>query len=163
MSPRRTECSPDNCCDGYPGSGDYQVREDQIVTITFSAPVDFTVDNWQANTDARRTWGDGGRSFEFTANTGSWTVNNSAPTKLNFTGVGTNVLRGSTIAGQQIVYHEEWGDVSISGVTTITFNTGTTAGAVDGYNFSAVEAVPEPSSTALLGLGAFALMLRRRK
>ena len=39
--------------------------------------------------------------------------------------------------------------------------TGTNGGAIDNLSFS--QAVPEPSTTALLGLGGLALILRRRK
>jgi hypothetical protein len=57
----------------------------------------------------------------------------------------------------------EW-DAILANVTSITLGGNIYKGAEDlGYDNIALNAVPEPSSTALLGLGGLALILRRRK
>lgn len=56
----------------------------------------------------------------------------------------------------------DWGTFSISGVSSITYNFSNVTN-FEGFRIDAVAAVPEPSSTALLGLGGLAMILRRRR
>ena len=57
----------------------------------------------------------------------------------------------------------EW-DAILAGVTSISLGCNAYGGFEDlGYDNIALNAVPEPSTTALLGLGGLALILRRRK
>lgn len=64
-------------------------------------------------------------------------------------------------------------DIALGGLTSFTVNALDTVGAsatsfrardLDlGFTFDTISAAPEPSSTALLGIGGVALLLRRRK
>lgn len=50
-----------------------------------------------------------------------------------------------------------------SGELTLTYTVGGNSNQVGALNFMSITAVPEPSSTALLGLSGLALILRRRR
>ncbi|MFC5050877.1 PEP-CTERM sorting domain-containing protein [Rubritalea spongiae] len=50
-----------------------------------------------------------------------------------------------------------------SGELTLTYTVGGSSSSAGALNFMSITAVPEPSSTALLGLGGLALILRRRR
>ncbi len=75
-------------------------------------------------------------------NTVSYTINGTT-----YTGAGAN---GATLAS-----------ATTDSFTTISFSTTSTANGT--FSNITFETVPEPSSTALLGLGCLALVLRRRQ
>ena len=76
----------------------------------------------------------------------------------NFSGGGSDNFSTST-SGHYFI-----GFVAPSGesITSVTLQE-QAGGAFFGYDDVSFVSVPEPSSTALLGLGGLALMLRRRK
>ena len=154
------------------GGGDILLREAGGYFFTFSAPVDFTIDNWATNHSTNVTWGDSGFSppdaslMQFESNTGTWVVTDLTAGDILFTHPTSSITRGennqSGTGGFQA--HHDWGSATVAGVTHVAINgIGQTAGRVDGYNFSAVASVPEPSSTALLGLAGLGLTLRRKR
>ena len=158
------------------GGGDILLREAGGYFFTFSAPVDFTIDNWATNHSTNVTWGDSGFSppdasyFQFENSIGGaapapWVLTDLTAGDILFT-MPPGILRGennqSGTGGFQA--HHDWGSATAAGVTLVEFaGVGQTAGRVDGYNFSAVASVPEPSSTALLGLGTLGLLIRRKR
>lgn len=77
---------------------------------------------------------------------------------------GTATHTGSTDFSGDVYF--ESGDVSsllVSGTNTLYFETFNTGGGPTGLNASArINAVPEPATTAVLGLGALGLLRRRR-
>jgi len=83
----------------------------------------------------------------------------SAPLDWTSLGMGTNAEGGSS--STKVTF----GDLTVSGVDSIRFTSGGTYATVfreyDAIGTATV--VPEPSSTALLGLGGLALIFRRRK
>ena len=101
--------------------------------------------------------------ISFTGNGGTWTDN----TTFNFSEAIT--INGSTLSGaangddnaSRISFSEDWGSVVLSGTTGLTYSSQVDSGQ-DGFRFE-VTAIPEPSSTALLGLGGLALLARRRR
>ncbi len=117
----------------------------------------------------------GGSTLDASAGSvGIWFNNSDNNTHIvNFTGAGTIVGRlgyKDTFGGasdNNYQWSEAWteGILKYNGTNTGAFadhfSTTGTAGTA-GYKLIAV-AVPEPSSTALLGLGGLALILRRRK
>ncbi len=143
------------------GSGDYSFAEAGTVTISFSSPVDFFVDNWQ-NNGTFVTWGGvAPLSGTFEADTGTWSAISTDTSRLDFSISGSS-LTGSVLS--TAIYPAvsfEWGEASISGVTKVTYKSSRNTG-FDGFNFSATP-VPEPSSTALLGLGTLGLLARRKR
>ena len=157
------------------GGGDILFEEAVAHTFTFSAAVDFTVTNWATNHITNVTWGDNGfdpgdASYsQFEGNASTWVLTDLTAGEILFTNPTPTILRGvnnqSGAGGFQA--HHDWGSATIAGVTMVTISGGgQTAGRFDGYNLSAVPeggAVPEPSSTALLGLSTLGLLARRKR
>lgn len=144
------------------GSGDYSFAEAGTLTFSFSAPVDFFVDNWQANTLPAVTWGGiAPLSGTFQADAGTWTAVSTDPAKLAFTTTGSSLTGEILSSTSYPTFNTEWGEASISGVTNVSYKSSRNLGS-DGFNF-AVSPVPEPSSTALLGFGALGLLARRKR
>ena len=104
-------------------------------------------------------------SNTFTADAGTWTfapgtVTNTVPT---FTNAGSTFAFGSnaTVATQGRP-NQDWGTLTISGITELTWTVPTQSN-LESFSFSAVDAAPEPTSAALLGLGGLALLARRKR
>ena len=78
------------------------------------------------------------------------------PSALNYTILtGLEALTADNIATWKLSTTPVVGDPGVTNVAT--------SGSMDSISFDYVVAVPEPSSTALLGLGGLALIFRRRK
>jgi hypothetical protein len=74
--------------------------------------------------------------------------------------------RLNNAGGSDLVFHRNTitaDNSEFDGVQKIRFDFGNTEASGTGYSEIDVFAVPEPSTTALLGLGGLALILRRRK
>lgn len=155
-------------------------------TITFTGgAVNLSIFNSEVN-QAVNFDGTVGNSAEVIANAGTWsysagdldlTNSNGAGANAGVNvvgGLGTNTFtignarkfadnNGDNVAGSGAPYSEsDWGTFSINGVSSITYTYSDTTN-FDGFRIDAVAAVPEPSSTALLGLSGLALILRRRR
>ena len=82
----------------------------------------------------------------------------------DFVSLGTTL--GGNASGSDLVFHRNTitaDNSEFDGVQKIRFDFGNTEAGGTGYSEIDVFAVPEPSTTALLGLGGLALILRRRK
>jgi len=108
-------------------------------------------------------------SGDFTAinlKNGSANPNGSVGTGTSIVGSGNfELIVDLTAAGYEEIDHINDLQMMMMGFRgAVTDNTGAGAITIDNFEFSTdVVAVPEPSSTALLGLGGLALILRRRK
>ena len=93
-----------------------------------------------------------------------FTIGGTTLTANDTVGAGTNANGALTFTSGGT--HALFSNIIADGSGDITFSTTNTAGAsngvLSGLQIEAV-AVPEPSTTALLGLGGLALILRRRK
>ena len=148
------------------GSGDYLFSETATITLNFSSAVDLSIEELQFGSGPISTFGgSSGLSGVFTADAGAWTATSNNSSELTFTGIGTTTLTGTVptgAVGGVPLANADWGGASISGVTSVTYKSVRDFG-TDGFNFSAVAAVPEPSSMVLLGAGVVGLLLRRKR
>jgi hypothetical protein len=91
-----------------------------------------------------------------------WGANGLANDKLTLYAPGTDLLQGSAISTLEGVVSQEDGSFN-----TLFFSADQAVGVLDeiriGATYADVTPVPEPTTTALLGLGGLALILRRRK
>lgn len=104
--------------------------------------------------------------------TGSGTISTmgvSEASTLTYAGTApTDVLSGVGTTGERRLYAVYLGETTLSGATEIDVYVdmlieGSTSETRTWYDGVGYEAVPEPSSTALLGLGGLSLILRRRR
>jgi len=115
--------------------------EGVVVTPTAPSTDDYAVAGWSANigstwAEARLFWNNGQHDAGAMAGTSGWFAING--------GVGNDIIANPT-AG------------------TINSPFGTAAGLIPGFSLNFIQAVPEPSTIALAGLGAAALVIFRRR
>ena len=147
------------------GGGNLRARNGAgtSATITFSSAVNlrllpFTVTN-QGFTNFDADSNAAVIPNTFSADTGAWTIidNPGGPTvsstgsDLTFSLISPGLNPGNN-----------WGSAEISGITSITWTIPDTSN-LEGFNFSAEGAVPEPSGITLLALGAAGVLLRRQR
>ncbi len=135
-----------------------------ISVFTFDSAVDLTItNNDNPNTAIFDHSGFGTLdSNTFTANTGIWTyVQGTSTTVPTFTNSGSTFAFGSLASGFGAPT-QDLGTLTISGITQLTWTVPDDSN-LESFSFSAVEAVPEPTSVALLGLGGLALLGRRKR
>jgi hypothetical protein len=150
-------------------------------------------DDWGYNSDLKLLWRSARQFYNGAGNAGSFTITGLTPgatfdlwiatSHVDTTTVGDWTTTNTNTTGATVVLDntgfESNGSTWVSGVNYVLFENIEASGGGDitmtehlttlngsrvGFNgFQLVSVVPEPSSAALLGLGAFALILRRRK
>ena len=157
----------------FAGGGINTAGEDNWVGLstnasTFNAPAEFvdsvTTDLWFNNATITITGLDTGLTYNlYSVSQGGGA---GFDTREDTHSVMGDVSYGSTTVNRGVArttgaFHTFLG-VSPDGTGTIVFTT-SGVGNNPAFNGLLIEAVPEPSSTALLGLGGLALILRRRR
>ncbi|BDS06841.1 hypothetical protein NT6N_18810 [Oceaniferula spumae] len=166
----------------FPGNSTHSELDDNSVLTGVAGSVSFTFGDYSLSFASNVTDNDAGLDFFFFEDGGndSGTIyavlaNGTLSSGLTFTPAdfgsdisgGTGVLNnsGTPLTGRPVAgFGFDLTDLGVTAGTEIQGIVIDTASAADAYAiFANVEAVPEPSTTALLGLGGLAMVLRRRK
>ena len=153
------------------GSNGLQTSTNDANTAVFTfvgGPVDLTITNNDNDISVifDDIIGGPGATNTFAADAGQWTFDQGTATTSvpTFTNVDGTFTFNSIAAGFEGP-SQDWGTLTISGITELTWTSSDDSN-FESFSFAAVTAgtaVPEPSSSALLGLGGLALLARRRR
>jgi hypothetical protein len=122
-----------------------------------AGPMDFSISGLDANTEYEITW----YSYDNNGSVAPHTIKATVAT--DTTGDTLSFTPGSSTAAPKANDDFAFTGTWISTTGTLNLTAGATSGTSSRVNGFEISAVPEPTTTALLGLGGLALILRRRK
>ncbi len=140
-----------------------------VAVFTFNQAVDLTITNNDYNRTVLFEDNQGpalANSNVFTADAGNWSFTTGTSTTAPTTSSSGSTFTFGSVAGNASSGagrpSQDWGSLTISGITTLTWTTANES-FFESFRFDAVETIPEPTFTALLGLTGLFLVRRRER